>query len=81
MSLFFFHTQTTTRFTDEHGFEFATPREARQQAIKTCGEMVHDCPDEFWGSRPWGVTVTDATGLILWELSIDGFSSAGAPKE
>lgn len=79
MARYFFHLQTLTRTTDEEGSEFATPREARQEAIKTCGEMLRDSPEGFWGSRPWTVTVTDDVGLILWELAMDGFASAGAP--
>jgi hypothetical protein len=72
MALYFFHIQTDTRTTDEIGMEFARPQEARAQAIMTCGEMVKDDPDNFWGSRPWTIVVTDATGLILWDLSMDG---------
>lgn len=75
MALYYFHTQTDTRSTDSEGFELETPREARAQAIMTCGQMLKDSPDTFWGSRPWTVVVTDATGLILWELSMDGISS------
>ena len=79
MPKFYFHTSTLTRFTDEDGTELSGAHEARQQAIATCGEMMRDQPEGFWGSKPWSVTVTDAVGLILWELSIDGSASAGAP--
>jgi hypothetical protein len=59
--------------------ELADKRDARKQAIVTCGQMMRDDPDLFWGSRPWGVTVTDAAGLILWEISMDGVTApAGA---
>ena len=76
MALYFFHTQTGSRATDEIGLEFSSPREARAQAIIACGELAKDSPEGFWGSRPWSVIVTDAMGLILWELSMDGFASA-----
>ncbi len=79
MALFFFHTQTEKRNTDNEGTELPSRREARRQAIQTCGEMMRDCPEGFWGSRPWNVTVTDATGLILWEIFMDGVSSAADP--
>jgi hypothetical protein len=78
MARYFFHSQTDTRFTDEEGVEFATPQEARAQAIVTCGEMMRDAPAAFWGSRPWSVTVTDHAGLIMWELSIGGQASAAS---
>lgn len=78
MAIYYFHTQTNTRETDSEGTEFATPLEARAEAIVTCGQMMKDAPDSFWGSRPWSVIVTDANGLILWDLSMDGFASPSA---
>ena len=76
MPRYFFHTQTDTRFTDTEGFELPGPIEARQMAIRTCGEMMRDCPEPFWGSRLWTVTVTDHAGLILWEIFMDGVAAA-----
>ncbi|MBM6577666.1 hypothetical protein KCP91_14885 [Microvirga sp. SRT01] len=72
MPRFFFHTQTDSRMTDFDGYELATASEARQQAIQTCGQMMIDAADAFWGSRPWSITVTNAEGLILWEIIMDG---------
>lgn len=76
---YFFHTQTYRRETDHDGAEFATGAEARQEAIRTFGQMMHDAPEGFWGSRPWSVIVTDAEGMICWEISVDGYSAATAP--
>jgi hypothetical protein len=78
MALFFFHTQTDIRVTDTEGTEFAGYIEARREAIRTCGQMMQDAPEIFWGSRPWSVSVTDATGLILWEIHLDGQASAAS---
>ena len=78
MALYFFHTRTDSRYSDAEGTEFTTATEARAQAIITCGQMMKDAPNSFWGSRPWSVVVTDAAGLILWELSVDGFASPAA---
>jgi hypothetical protein len=72
---YYFHMQTDTRGTDTDGIEFANKLDARKQAIVTCGQMMQDDPDIFWGSRPWSVTVTDNAGLIIWEISMDGVSS------
>lgn len=72
MQRYFFHTQTDTRFTDVEGLVFATAAEARHQAIQTCGQMMADAPEPFWGSRPWSVTVTNFSGLVLWEIFMDG---------
>jgi hypothetical protein len=78
MALYYFHMQTDTRHHDSEGAEFATPQAARAQAIVTCGQMMQDAADSFWDSRPWTVLVTDAANLILWELTMDGFSSPAA---
>jgi hypothetical protein len=78
MTRYFFHSQTNTRYTDNEGAEFATPAEARKEAIRMAGEMLKNAPDPFWGSRPWNITVTDQAGLIMWELMIHGISTAAS---
>ena len=79
MPRYFFHTDTDNRFTDEEGVECLNAIAARQAAIATCGEMMQGCAETFWGSRPWTVTVTDATDLILWQITIDGTAAPAAP--
>ncbi|WP_443027167.1 DUF6894 family protein [Sphingomonas sp. LB3N6] len=76
MPRFYFHTETDVRTTDTEGHECGSYSHARREAIKTCGQMMQDAPEVFWGSRPWSVSVTDATGLILWEIYLDGQTSA-----
>lgn len=75
MARYFFHLQTDSYSTDDMGVELASAAEARAQAIITCGQMLKDDPRNFWGSRPWSVTVANEAGLILWQLSMDGFAS------
>jgi hypothetical protein len=72
---YFFHSQTATRVTDDVGVELEGPVEARREAIRTCGEMIRDAPEGFWGSRPWSVVVTNVAGLVLWEVFMDGIAS------
>ncbi len=78
MPRYYFHTSTQSRFTDDEGLDCATSEDARRVAIKTCSEMIHGCEDAFWGTRPWTVTVTDAMGLIMYEIAVDGFASPAA---
>lgn len=75
MTRYFFHSQTDTRSTDTDGEEFATPAEARKEAIRMAGEMLKTAPEPFWSSRPWEITITDQAGLIMWVLSVHGISS------
>jgi hypothetical protein len=79
MPVYYFHTQTDTRFTDDVGTDCLDAAAARREAVRTFGEIMRDAPEPFWGSRPWKVTVTDAAGLIFWELSMDGEASSSAP--
>jgi hypothetical protein len=72
---YYFHSETESRSTDTEGVDFASAAEARAEAIKMCAQMMHEAPKGFWGSRPWSVTITDDTGLILWNIDVDGTSS------
>ncbi|WP_443026093.1 DUF6894 family protein [Sphingomonas sp. PB2P19] len=76
MPRFYFHTETDVRSTDTEGMEFSGYEEAKHQAIRTAGDLMRETPQVFWGSRPWSVSVTDATGLIMWEIYLDGQTSA-----
>ncbi|KQM50976.1 hypothetical protein ASE69_06320 [Sphingomonas sp. Leaf208] len=76
MPRFYFHTETDVRVTDTDGQEFGSYEDARREAIQTCEQMMKDAAVAFWGSRPWNVSVTDETGLILWKIYIDGQTSA-----
>jgi len=67
MPRYVFHIQTDTRESDEISTELVGPTEARRQAVQTCGIIMKDSPEDFWGSRPWTVTVTAAEGIVLWE--------------
>jgi hypothetical protein len=81
MPRYYFHSSTTSRFTDDEGYECATLADARRMAIRTCSEMIHGSEDEFWGSRPWTVTVTDEAGLIMLEIQVDGFAAPSAASQ
>ena len=70
-----FHSQTDHRLHDEEGVDLPGPVEARHEAVRLVGEMIKEAPAPFWGSRPWNVTVTDGSGLILWEVFVDGVAS------
>jgi hypothetical protein len=80
VSRYYFHVQSNVRQTDENGLELTDDIEARRQAIRAAGDMLKEYPEEFWGSRPWSVTVTNAAGLVLWELYLDGVAAAIMPQ-
>lgn len=75
MPRYFFHAQSDTRVTDTDGIECLDDASARREAITAVGEMVRDCPEPFWGSRPWTITVTDGTGRVLYEITMNGYAT------
>ena len=78
MAMYFFHTQTRKRVTDNEGLELPDHAAARTEAIRTAGELIRDVPEGFWSTRPWSVTVTDAAGHVLYEIFLDGVSAPDA---
>lgn len=80
MPIYFFHIQDTKWNSDAEGLYLEDDGAARREAIRTTSEMVRDCPEDFWGSRPWSVTVTDAAGSILYEISMNGHASRVATE-
>lgn len=78
LAQYFFHIQSDAYHADKVGLEIGNGADARVQAIITCAQLVKDDPQTFWDSRPWTVTVANADGLVLWHLSVDGFSSPAA---
>jgi hypothetical protein len=76
MPRYFFHTQTETRTSDDEGLELANDICARREAVRTCGEMMRDAPEGFWGTRPWVVTVTNDVGRVMWEIYMDGVETS-----
>jgi hypothetical protein len=72
---YFFHTQNFVQTTDHEGMELADGMAARHAGIRSAGELMRNGAEQFWGSRPWLVTITDDTGLILYEIEMDGRAS------
>jgi hypothetical protein len=81
MARYFFHTQTNIRFTDELGQEYPSASLARGEAIRAAGELMRDGADIFWGTRPWSITVTDAAGVVLYEIEMHGQQCGPAANE
>lgn len=76
MARYFFHTEDGAHFTDEEGMEFATPDQARHEAISTFTQMLHSEGDKFWEHGCFRLTVTDEQGMIFCVLNL---SSTEAP--
>lgn len=75
MDRFFFHIDYGQHFRDSEGTAFPDLRAARGEAVRLLGELLRDEGDEFWTKPNVKVTVTDATGLVLWTLETSGQQS------
>lgn len=71
MPRYFFQIQTFVRVADRQGMVLPNQAAARTEAIRASGEMMRDGAESFWSTRPWSVTVTDESGLILLRLEMD----------
>jgi hypothetical protein len=73
MARFFFHVQDGSTFLDEEGTELPDPNAARQEAIRTCGEMLRDVPWAINNGEPFRLWVTDqphGQGHTLFALMV-----------
>jgi hypothetical protein len=67
-----------TNLPDRHAQDFADMREARQEAVRLCGEILRDHGDEFVGLRHLTVTLADENGLTLCVVDCDLSESPAA---
>jgi hypothetical protein len=72
MAQFYFHTESDTRRSDTVGEGLPSLEDARTEAVRLCAGMMQDGAREFWGTKPWTMTVTDETGLIFFTLEVHG---------
>jgi coenzyme F420-reducing hydrogenase alpha subunit len=75
---YFFNLARAAYDPDVEGVEFATPAEARAEAVRYAGEMIRDHPTMIWAGEDFRVEVTDANQLILFTVIVVGVISAAA---
>ena len=59
MPRYFFHTHNGETVLDHRGLEFPNFRAARDEAIRTCGEMLRQIPSAINNGDPFQLWVTD----------------------
>jgi hypothetical protein len=70
MPRFHFHTQDGRVCHDKEGTELPDVHRARLEAIRISCEMLRIQEETFWDSKSWQMTVTDATGLVLFVIDV-----------
>ncbi len=76
METFYFHIDYGALERDEVGTPCTSLIEARSNAVALLGELLRDSGDDFWAKPNVTITVTDASGLVLWVLETSGHASA-----
>ena len=67
MPRYFFHTFNGHPHRDEAGTELPRLEEARQEAVRTAGEIIRSGGPKAWQGPDWHMAVTDAAGQpVLW---------------
>jgi len=68
MPRYFFHTFNGSAHLDTEGTELPGLEEARQEAVKTVGEIIQGNGVDSWTGSDWHMEVTDAAGQALFRL-------------
>jgi hypothetical protein len=69
---YFFHLDAGSHDRDDEGIELDDLAAAKCHAGKYAGDLICDGKTDFWASIDWRMTVTDQTGLTLFDLHIVG---------
>ena len=69
---YFFHVHDGRDIPDTSGVELSGPEEARNEAVRACGEALRDLDGKFWESEMWTMTVQDGNGNLVCELKFFG---------
>jgi uncharacterized protein DUF6894 len=73
MPRYFFHVHDGSAVLDEVGAEFDDLASARNDAIRSCGEMLREVPSIIQRGETWSMWITDqpnGTGKVLFRLHV-----------
>ena len=68
MPRYFFHVEDGLSTRDNEGIELSDVFMAQEEAIRLSGELLREMGAKFWDGTAWSLTVTDATGRVLFTL-------------
>jgi hypothetical protein len=79
---YFFDTQDGAAGADAEGVELPDMARARVEAIRYAGAVMSHEPDVLWDGRDFHVFVSDATGLLLFDVccQVNNAPAAGDTK-
>jgi Tfp pilus assembly ATPase PilU len=77
---YFFHADDGTPDRDEEGTELDDLAAAKCHAVKYASDLICDGTTDFWGNMDWRMSVSDQTGLTLFDLHIVGTEAAAVRR-
>lgn len=78
MPKYYFNIEDGEGTPDTEGTEIESLAYAKCHAVKLAGQAICDAAQTFWDQAQWKMTVTDESGLTLFELLIIGMESAAS---
>jgi hypothetical protein len=73
---FHFQVRTETHVLLTEAADLRTTDEARIEAAKRVGHLLHDHAGKLWADEHWQMDVTDDKGLILFVITVNALRSA-----
>jgi hypothetical protein len=73
---FHFQVRTGTHVFVTEAADFTNTDEARVEAARRIGKLLHDHAGKLWEDEDWQMDVTDERGLILFIINISAMKSA-----
>jgi len=78
---FHVHCEGTEPSIDGEGVEMTDEAAAWNEAISTCGQMIHDADGAMRAGKIWQMDVTDAAGNTVFRLFFRAEIGAAAGRE
>ena len=75
MPRYFFHIEDRNSFHDEEGTVLPDASAARREASRVAAAYLRDHPADVWEDGSISVTVQDARGLTLFQVTVAGYDS------
>jgi hypothetical protein len=72
MPSYLFRIEGAEAYLFEGAVQLAGPEAAREEAVRTAGELLKDSCGGFWKAPEWRLYVKDEAGVTICKVRIDG---------
>ena len=76
MPLYKFEVRTETHVMTTEGADLPDSTAARIEAAKRVGSLLQDHAGQLWTDQDWQMDVTDASGLILYVITVSAMRTS-----